>query len=443
MKIAYLTNCFGIQSHTFIRREVTELGGLGIAIELFGIRKQVSDKLTIAERALVESTIYLYPLSVWHIAWLNLYWSLALPHRYWPTLWKALSVTEQKLPYRLKLLYHFLVAPSMAQQIKDKNVDHIHAHFLNVSSTIAMYASLLTGIPYSITVHSAGTKNASHIIGLPQKLRYAQFLLMISHYNIDYFDAIFPCKDKSVVVRCGMDLEQYPFKKPLTVVTQERASRNLSVVAVGRMVEKKGFQYLIEAAKILQDKGVDIELEIVGSGPLQAQLEKMTAALGVDRSVKFFGEASTEEVRTKMLGAGVVVVPSVTGSSGEMEGIPVVLMEAMALGVPVISTRHSGIPELVRHGETGFVVEERDSAALASALQDIVDSRINSSVDSRVNSSLNSRVNSSVNSSVNNRIELSRWILNARILIEHEFNITVTARQRQILFLKHHLPKGQ
>ncbi len=411
MKIAYLTNCFGIQSHTFIRREIAELTALGISIELFGIRQQISDKLTDDERALVARTVYLYPLRLMRIAYLNVYWMLVLPKRYWPTLWMALRNSETDWSRRLKLIYHFIVSTAMAEEVRNRGVEHIHAHFLNVSATIAMYASLLTGVPYSITVHSAGTRNAPHIIGIPLKLRYAQFLMMISRYNIDYFDDIYPCRSKSSVVRCGMDLDQYPFNsRPATPVVN-----GLKVVAVGRMVEKKGFRYLIEAAKILQDQGGVFTIELLGSGPLRDELVQLAESLGVNDKVRFLGQASTAEVRVSMRDADVVVVPSVTGKSGEMEGIPVVLMEAMALGVPVISTRHSGIPELVRNGETGIVVEEKNPSALASALQYIA----------------------------GNQLEPTEWAANARALIEREFNMAVVARQRKSLFLKHHLPRRQ
>lgn len=409
MKIAYLTNCFGIQSHTFIRREIAELNKLGIDVELFGIHEEMSDRLTPTERTLVERTTYLYPLRVLRILWLNLRWLVFRPGRYLATLKTAFTNGERKPAQRLKLIYHFFIAPYLADAMERRQVEHIHAHFLNVSSTMAMYASLLTGIPYSITVHSAGTRNAPHIIGIPLKLKYAQFLMMISHYNIDYFDEIFPCRQKSTVVRCGMDLQQYPFRKPVSIAAADTV-QPVSVLAVGRFVEKKGFHYLIEAMAILRDEKVPATLEILGSGPLEQDLKRRVKALDLEDLVTFFGAASTDDVRTKMLGVDVVAVPSVTGASGEMEGIPVVIMEAMALGVSVVSTRHSGIPELVRDGETGLIVDEKDVVALASALQSFADS-----------------------TRIGERI---RRIENARQLIENEFNISVVAGQRRDLFLE-------
>jgi colanic acid/amylovoran biosynthesis glycosyltransferase len=414
MKIAYLTNCFGIQSHTFIRREIAELNKLGIEVELFGIHEEMSDRLTPPERALVERTTYLYPLPILRIIYLNLFWMLFRARRYWPTLWTALTNKEPQLKQRLKLVYHFFIAPYLADAMAQKKVEHIHAHFLNVSSTMAMYASLLTGIPYSITVHSAGTKNAPHIIGIPLKLKYAQFLVMISHYNIDYFDAIYPCRDKSSVVRCGMDLDHYPFRTALQLKA-ESGQGAPRILAVGRLVEKKGFEYLIDAVGIVKTRHpqVPFKLEVVGSGPLEEHLKRKVAELGIQDSVIFYGPASTDEVRDKMLDSTVVVVPSVTGRSGEMEGIPVVLMEAMALGVPVISTQHSGIPELVRNGETGVIVGERDAEALALALQHFI------GADS------------------GDVAERAQRVQKARDLIEEEFNISVVAKQRQDLLLQH------
>lgn len=415
MKIAYLTNCFGIQSHTFIRREIAELNKLGIEVALFGIHEEISDRLTASERTLVNKTTYLYPLRVLQIVWLNLRWLVFRPGRYFAALKVAVTNGERKPAQKLKLIYHFFIAAYLADAMEKARVEHIHAHFLNVSSTMAMYASLLSGIPYSVTVHSAGTRNAPHIIGIPQKLRHAQFLMMISRYNIDYFDDIYPCRDKAIVVRCGMDLQQYPYRKPVSIAAADTVLP-VSILAVGRFVEKKGFRYLIEAMALLRDRQVPATLEILGSGPLDADLRRRVKNLQLDDVVSFFGPASTDDVRTKMLGASVVAVPSVTGASGEMEGIPVVLMEAMALGVPVVSTRHSGIPELVRDGDTGLIVDEKDVVALASALQSFADT---------------TRIGERV-----------RRIENARKLIETEFNISVVAEQRRKLFLeqRHEMP---
>lgn len=412
MRIAYLTNCFGAQSHTFIRREIAALAKQDIEIELFGIRRDVSARLTDSERQLVARTHYLYPVQIARTLLLNLEWMLTQPHRYWPALWVAIFNGERKLSQRLKLIYHFFVAAPLARELQTRGVEHLHAHFMNVSATMAMYASLLTGIPYSITVHSAGTRNAPHIIGIAQKLRHAQFLIMISRFNIDYFDGIYPCRDKATVVRCGIDIDQFPYREPESDPIGAVAEP-VSLLAVGRLVEKKGFAFLVDAVARLRDRAVDVSLDIVGSGPLEDALRQQVRDLSLTDRVTFSGPASTDEVRKKMLQATAVVVPSVTSASGEMEGIPVVLMEAMALGVPVVATRHSGIPELVREDETGILVAEQDAEALALALQSFSDM------------------------SSGKVLERARFIRKARRLIESEFDITVVARQRHNLFLQH------
>ena len=412
MRIAYITTCFGAQSHTFIRREIAELAKQDIEVELFGIRRNVSCKLTENERQQVSRTYYLYPLRLGCTLLLNLDWMVTRLHRYWPALWVALTNGERKLLQRLKLIYHFFMAAPLAQQMEQRGVEHIHAHFMNVSATMAMYTSLLTGIPYSITVHSAGTRNVPHIIGISPKLKYAQFLIMISRFNIDYFDGIYPCRDKSTVVRCGIDLDQYPYREPDDSPIGVDAQPVL-LLAVGRLVEKKGFRFLVDAVARLRDKSVDVALDIVGSGPLENALQQQVRDLSLTDRVTFSGSASTDDVRRKMLQATAVIVPSVTSESGEMEGIPVVLMEAMALGVPVLSTRHSGIPELVREDETGMVVPEQDVEALALALQSFSDT------------------------SSEKILERARYVRKARRLIESEFDIAVVARQRNNLFLQH------
>lgn len=411
MKIVYLTNCFGSRSHTFIRREVFELRKLGVDITLYGVRRDSNENIADDGKALVEETHYLYPLSIVQILLANLYYAVLRPQRYWPALCESLFSSERNLKRRLKMSYHFFVASAHARKMQKQGINHIHAHFLNVSTSIAMYCSLLSGIPYSSTVHSAGTKDAPHIIGIPMKLKHAKLLTMISHYNIQYFNDIYPCKDKSHVVRCGMDLHHFPYKAPAEHgPLDSSSSAPLKVLAVGRFVEKKGFIYLVEAAKLLKDKNIPLAIEILGFGPLEDEIKDKISAYGLEDNVHLPGQVSTEQVREKMLGSDVVVIPSVTSASGEMEGIPVVIMEAMALGIPVIGSAHSGIPELIQSGKTGSLVEERDAEGLAAALE-----------------SLSKRFSEDGEA-------VGTEISSARQLIENEFNIEIVAQTRKQLF---------
>ncbi|MCA9197123.1 MAG: glycosyltransferase [Planctomycetales bacterium] len=361
MKLAYLTTCFGTPSHTFIRRELREFARCGVDVRLFGIRQdpQQADDA----QDLVEQTEYLYPLRPIDLLVSNLYFAVTSPKRYLVALCGCFAVRQGSFKNRWKLAFHLLISTTLARSVRRQGITHLHAHFLNVSSSIAMFCSRLTGIPYSITIHSAGEKNLPHVIAIADKLRFAQKLIMISAYNIDYYSSIFPCQKKSTVVRCGMNLEDYPFQP-----NDHQPGNPLRILAVGRFVEKKGFSYLIQAVKLLVESGMSADVTILGSGPLDQSLRSLVESGGLSDVVNMPGKVSSAEVRRLMESVDLVVVPSVTSVTGEMEGIPVVLMEAMALGTPVLATAHSGIPELVQP-ETGMLVPEQDAQALCDAIR--------------------------------------------------------------------------
>jgi len=399
-KIGYLTNCFGSQSHTFLRREVRALIARGVPIVLFGIRQDDKVAQAIDGKGLVDGTHYLYPFNKVKILKNTLYYLLRDPKHYLYGGFRAWISPELSIRRRAKMLYHYILAVQVAMKMEQEGIKHIHAHFLNSSASVAMYAAWHCKCSFSVTVHSAGTYGTPHILGLKQKLAEAHSLVMISRYNLDYFDQIHSCRDKSRIIRCGIDLSAFPFVPP--------KKRNLSgpfkLLGVGRFVEKKGFKHLIEAVAYLRKDNVDIELTLIGDGPLYNDLLTSVKSQDLDNVVHLVGRKSSFEVQKAMRVSNLVVVPSITSQSGEMEGIPVVIMEAMATGVPVVSTDHSGIPELVRVGETGWIVPERDAEALAQAILKIIKS------------------------------DVREILYNARQLIEKEYDIEVVAEQRENFF---------
>lgn len=402
MKIAYLTNCFGTQSHTFMRREIAALRREHLPLKLYGIRADPSQTTADAE-ALVQETEYLYPLAPAALLRANVRYLIQAPRRYIKHLCQAFFYKEFSLRRRMKMVFHYFAAARLAADMQENGVTHIHAQFLNVSSSIAMYASQHSGIPFSITVHSAGSYQASDTLGLHQKLDAAQFLIMISEFNINYYDAISPCRHKSHVVRCGMNLDQFTMRDASQYQHQEPPT----VMGVGRFVEKKGFIYLVQAAADLKQRGVRFKVKLIGSGPLEAELKEQVKNRGLSNDFDFLGQRSTEEVRETMAASDVVVVPSITTDNGDMEGLPVVIMEAMASGIPVIASKHSGIPEIVIPGLTGDLTPERDPLAIAKAIESVLS---------------------------NGRDEQR---LRARQLVEEHFNIEAVAKHRLTLFTQH------
>ena len=399
MKIAYVTNCFGTQSHTFIRREIEALRRLGLVIHLYGIRK---DSIPAPESmAIVNETHYLYPLRLPETILAILYYIFTSPLNFFRGLYKAGTSKEFSIRRRCKMVYHYLLAAQTARRLKKQQITHIHAHFKNVSASIAMYASHHSGIPFSITVHSAGTYKTPHILGLHQKLRQARFLVMISNYNIDYYDAIEPCRAKSHVVRCGIELDQFSFRAPRPL------TQPLQILAVGRFVQKKGFAHLLDAISTLSDENINLHLTLIGDGPLMPELKAKAADSGIESVITFAGQQNTDHVRQAMTRADVVVVPSVTSDSGEMEGLPVVIMEAMASGVPVIASDHSAISEIVKDRETGLLTQEKDAQGIARAIKSL------------------------------ELLDLDRMTKSAHQFLKENFDIEIVARKRAELFSRY------
>lgn len=407
MKIAYLTTCFGTQSHTFMRREIHALRAVGVVLALYGIHR---DETTPAADAkdLIAETKYLYPIRLTTTLAANFHYFLRGPADYIRGLWCAFRSPEFSLARRTKMVLHYFLSAAFARHMEESGVTHVHAQFLNVASSVAMFAAEHAHLPFSATVHSAGSYKAVDTVGLHQKLQRAQFLIMISHYNINYYDAVAPCRDKSHVVRCGMNLEDFQFCDPNQSGDSDQSKRKTILLGVGRFVAKKGFRYLIEAAALLKQRGIDFELQLVGSGPLDEDLRAQAMQLELQSQVSFLGQRSIAEVRESMRNADVVIVPSITTDSGDMEGLPVVIMEAMATGTAVAASAHAGIPEIVIPGETGLLTEERNPESIANAICEII------------------------------RQPSPERLVRARKLIEENFNIEVVARQRQDIFSHYH-----
>lgn len=194
--------------------------------------------------------------------------------------------------------------------------------------------------------------------------RQARLLLPVCDFLARRLVELGAPPERVVVHRTGIDLKRWPYH-------ERRPARDsrLRLVTVGRLVEKKGIDHVLRAVRILVDRGVDVEYRLLGDGPRRERLAALTAQLGVEDRVTLHGRHGQEKVRDALEGSDVLVAASVTAADGDEEGIPNVLKEAMALGLPVVGTRHAGIPELIEDGVSGFLVPERDETALADALQ--------------------------------------------------------------------------
>ena len=254
----------------------------------------------------------------------------------------------------------------LAMQAQSKGIRHLHAHFGTQAATVARLAAAFAGIHYSFTAHAKDIYHQyEEPVQLDLKIRDAAFTVTVSDYNVDYLRTHFGAPtDRTHRIYNGLDLSVFPYHPPI--------NRPSHVVAVGRLVEKKGFPFLIEAIGLLRDRGIDCRCTLVGDGPLRTQLQKQIEDLGLTDRVQLAGVRPLTEVSAFLKGAAVLVAPSIISEGGDRDGLPTILVEGMALGTPCISTQVVGIPELIRDHETGLCVPPNDAKVLADAIAEML-----------------------------------------------------------------------
>ncbi|GAB14262.1 putative glycosyltransferase [Arthrobacter globiformis NBRC 12137] len=255
-------------------------------------------------------------------------------------------------------------AINLAAELQRRNVRHLHAHFASAATAVARLASLITGIPYSFTAHAADIfRDTVNREDLRTKLADAHHVVTISDYNLQYLRHHFPQQAERLrLVRNGLELARFPYRDPRPVGTTVR------VAAVGRLVEKKGFQHLLPALASLIGSGVRADVRIAGTGMMANELQSALEQLGLSRHVRMLGPQTQDQIHELLDWADVFVAPCIVGSDGNADGIPTVLLEAMATGTPCVSTAVTGIPEVIRDGSTGLLVEPGDPALLVQAI---------------------------------------------------------------------------
>lgn len=260
-------------------------------------------------------------------------------------------------------------ALQLSRLLCDAEVDHIHAHFATSAAAVARIASRLSGIPYSFTAHA---KDIYHEYvdpdDLSRKLADAQAVVTVSDFNRQHLEHQFPnCADKVHRIYNGLPLDEFVYL---------RAESRLPVIlAIGRLVEKKGFSDLVAACALLAQIGLPFRCDVIGGGELEIPLRRQISSLGLESHVRMLGPQPLDEVVGALRRAAVLAVPCVTASTGDRDGMPTVLLEAMALGTPCVATEVTGIPEVVRNEETGLLVPERSPEQLANAIRRLLADR--------------------------------------------------------------------
>lgn len=409
MTIGYIAQFFPSLSETFVYREIQALRARGIKIKTFSIRK--SDPSTLSDEAkdLVDSTFYIFPINFPRFLITHLWYLIRHPHRYFGTLWFYLTREHRTLKNRLRTFYHFCEAIPIAREVKRIGIKHLHAHFALNPATVAMVVSRLVGVSFSITAH-ANDIYCNPIL-LEEKIRAARFIVTISDYNKQFLFNILPTPEslqKIHVVHCGVEVKRfYP--------QRDRAqSAKPIILSVGRMVEKKGFSYLIRACKILLENAYDFRCVIVGDGPQKGLLKQIIKEAGLSGVVDLPGLVYQEHIREYFAKADIFVLPCIIGTDDDMDGIPVSLMEAMAMEIPTVSTNISGIPELIEHMKTGILVPPKDEVSLANAISTLIE---NDDLSKNLGKAGRSKVNSEFN--IQKNVDLLMTIFESCVVDSH------------------------
>jgi colanic acid/amylovoran biosynthesis glycosyltransferase len=412
LRVAFVVKRYPRYSETFVVREILAHEQAGLDVEIFALRppndRHFQDLIS-RVRAPVN---YLYLPAEGLIAeelasamlTASCFWkTLAEAGAALPGFWASLEAAQGEEPR------HVYQAVQLAREVKAKDIGHLHAPFASDATSVARLASRFAQIPYSFT---ARAKDIFHqnvrSEDLRRKLCDASAVITVSDYHLEYLRATYgPAAAHVQRIYNGLDLEEYSYQSP-----QERGP---IVLAVGRFVEKKGFSDLVDACALLSNRGKLFQCRLIGTGLLKDQIKAHAQQLGLGNQIEILGPRPQSEVIKEIRNAAVLAAPCVIAQDGDRDGLPNVIQEALALGTPVVSTDVTGIPDVIRNGQTGLLVPQRNPAALADAIERLL-----------TNPALRVRLAS-----------------NGRRLIEKEFDIRQNTERRRRLFLEAARPHWQ
>ncbi len=361
--IAYLCSEYPAVSHTFIYREIESLRKAGMRVHTASIRKPSNlEVMTQAEQEEAERTLMVLSSSFSELFGAHLHCLRTSPAGYMRMAIKGLTLLTSGPKSPLKAAAYFAEAGVLLQWMHRHDITHIHEHFANPTAILAMLMKTYGGVSYSISVHGPDIFYTVDSALLAEKVQEASFVRCISHYCRSQIMRISdPTGWKNAhIVRCGVDPDLYT-PRP------EPCNESAHLLCVGRLVPAKGQHILLEACSLLKKAGLRFRLTLLGDGPDRPSLERFAKAHSLEESVTFTGVLGQDRVRALYDTADIFVLASFA------EGVPVVLMEAMAKEIPVISTRITGIPELIEQGEDGLLATPGDAEDLALQLRWLIE----------------------------------------------------------------------
>jgi colanic acid/amylovoran biosynthesis glycosyltransferase len=362
LRLAYLVNQYPKVSHSFIRREIIALEQLGWQIYRISIRgweAKLVDPEDVIERG---KTAFVLKAGALKLLLAMIAIAVRSPYRFFAALTLSIRMMQPSdRPFIWHLIY-LAEACWIVPQLRQRDISHIHAHFGTNPAEVAMLVQELSGISYSFTVHGPEEFDKTRSIHLAEKIKRATFVVAVSSFGRSQIFRFLEQKDweKVKVVHCGVDRA---FADLSSVVTPETNR----LVCVGRLCEQKGQLLLMEAAAVLAKEKREFELIFVGDGEHREAIERLIDEHNLVGKVKVTGWASANRVKEEILNARALILPSFA------EGLPVVLMEAMILGRPVLSTYIAGIPELVVNGKTGWLFPAGSKDDMLFAIRSCLD----------------------------------------------------------------------
>lgn len=361
VKLAYIMSRFPKLSETFILREMNALRSNGWEVFNYPLILEKTKVIHPEAKQWLHELNH-FPWLSWKILKVNFQTFVKRPSLYLSLLAKVVFGNIKSPRFMVRAIMLFPKTVMMARSMKEKEISHIHAHYATHPALVAWVINQLTGIPYSITVHAHDIYVDRSM--LETKVDGASFVVAISKFNQEFLAKHVGewSRNKTFVIHCGIDMTGY------SSATSPQYD-GLHVVSIGSLQPYKGMPHLIEACKILKDRNIPVQCTIIGDGEDRQKLEALIIKSGVSDTVLLAGAKTQAEVADILRIANCYAQPSVITASGKMEGIPVALMEALAASLPSIATNISGIPELIRHGSTGYLVPPGDAHALADAIE--------------------------------------------------------------------------
>lgn len=351
LRVGYVLKRYPRYSETFVVQEILAHERAGLSLDIFALRPVAETHFQDAV-ARVQAPVIRIPEK---IRTPPAFWTLiSAARRELPGFWRALGAIDGVDPDDL------VQAITLALHVRERRIGHLHAHFGTVATTVARLASSFAGIGYSFTAHAKDIYfRYPEPIHLDVKLRDADSVVTISDFNRRHLAEEFGAA--ATLIYNGLDIRALPFSG---VEPEAR-----EILAVGRLIEKKGFHVLVEACRLLRERGVGFTLRIVGSGPEEGPLRAQIARSGLSDVARLTGPTPQAEVLAAMRKAALLAAPCVVSEDGNRDGLPTVLLEAMAVGLPCVTTDVTGIPELVADGETGLIASEGDPDTLADRME--------------------------------------------------------------------------